>query len=335
MPLVREWWQEGLLDGLELTLEHGFPPDPEPGWTAPLDQAAATGRLVGHAVMPSPYTPPDAVHAGWLPRATAVVARHRPSWVTDHEGLSRARGWQAAPLPLPGSAGLVQRVRDHLARLADAFQLPTGLENLALAVSQDDALARPDLLFAMLEPDGVLLLDVHNLWCTAVNQGLDPHAYLARFPLHLVRQLHVAGGRSDPDGFRRDTHDGPVPDAVFDLVEAALASCPRLEAVVWERLTEGPPDALRAELARLRGLLDGHRVVAPAGAPVPPATRGPVSSDTPAIPTHDTDVDAFQAAVRAADRAELERVAPGFVTDERAWRVMTEVTERWGRPAPT
>jgi len=321
--MVRTWWDQGLLDGLELTVEHAFPETLDPSFVAGLSEAAHRGRLVGHAVMPSPYTPPDAIHDQWLERARPVVDRFPPRWLTDHEGLSRGDGWQAAPLPLPASRPLVRRVRDHLARVADALEVPTGLENLALAVSPDDARARPDLLFAMLEPDGVLLLDVHNLWCTAVNQGLDPVAYLHCFPLHLVRQLHVAGGRADPDGFRRDTHDAPVPEQVFALVDEALSACPHLEAVVWERLTAGDPKALVGEVRRLRRQIDAVQ-------PRPTTTRG----ELPTLPDATVDTDAFLAAVRAGRRDDLEAVAPGFVTDPRAWRVMAEVTERWGRPTP-
>ncbi len=320
-PVVRRWWEEGLLDGLELTLEHAFPAELDPAFVAGLEEARRCGRLVGHAVYPSPYTPPDAIHDGWLVRARPVVERFHPAWVTDHEGLSRGGGWQSAPLPLPATAPLVRRVRDHLARLRDALEVPVGLENLALAVSPDDALARPDLLDAMLDPDGILLLDVHNLWCAAVNQGLDPMAYLRRFPLQRVRQLHVAGGRADADGFRRDTHDGPVPEPVFDLVEEAIASCPRLEAVIWERLAAGPADAMRSELDRLRFLVDRARRP-PRDAPTRPLV---------AFPEVPFGADAYATAVREGNRDALEALAPGFVQDERAWRVMVEVTRGWGR----
>jgi uncharacterized protein (UPF0276 family) len=36
--------------------------------------------------------------------------------------------------------------------------------------------------------------------------------------------------------FRRDTHDGDVPDPVHALLEAAVPRCPGLEVVVLERL---------------------------------------------------------------------------------------------------
>lgn len=322
--LVQPLWEAGAVDWLELTVEHAFAPVLPPAFVAGLDRAARAGRLVGHGVLASPYTPRDAVHRDWLRRAQAVVARWPVRWLTDHVGCSRGAGWQGAPMPLPGSAALVSRVQDHLRWVSDALGVPTGLENLALAVSKHDALSQPDLVDAMLRPsDGVLLLDVHNLWCTAVNQGIDPLDYLHRWPLDLVRQVHVAGGRADADGFRRDTHDGPMWPEVLELAGEAVRRCPRVEVVVWERLDapEGMHGQLAAEVASVRALPAEDESA-------PDFVRGAlpcIAHDPEAFP------DLLTAAVRAGDRGAVERAAPGWLEDERAWRVMVELGERWGK----
>jgi hypothetical protein len=82
-----------------------------------------------------------------------------------------------------------------------------------------------------------LLLDVHNLYCQAVNYDRDPIALMDRYPLTRVRELHVAGGtiattKSGP--FRRDGHDGHVPPDVLPLVAHAVARCPDLEVIILE-----------------------------------------------------------------------------------------------------
>jgi uncharacterized protein (UPF0276 family) len=38
-----------------------------------------------------------------------------------------------------------------------------------------------------------LLLDVNNVFVSATNHGFSPERYLADFPLHLVREIHLAG----------------------------------------------------------------------------------------------------------------------------------------------
>jgi uncharacterized protein (UPF0276 family) len=196
---VREALGPLVLDGtvpwLQLTVEHAFRGELTPGFTEPLDRASAAGRLVGHAVHASPLTPRDRVAHDWLRRTRAVLERWPVRWLTDHFGCCRAGGWHAAPLPLPASTALVAAGRDHLAWIADALQVPVGLENLALALCRDDVLWQPDLVDAMVRPvGGLVLLDLHNLWCQAINFDLDPVALMERWPLDLVRQVHIAGG---------------------------------------------------------------------------------------------------------------------------------------------
>ena len=38
-----------------------------------------------------------------------------------------------------------------------------------------------------------LLLDVNNVMVSAVNHRLDPFAYVDRFPVELVGEIHLAG----------------------------------------------------------------------------------------------------------------------------------------------
>jgi hypothetical protein len=93
--------------------------------------------------------------------------------------------------------------------------------------------------------DGVLLLDLHNLFCQIHNWKLDPVEIMKTYPLERVREIHISGGSwsfptSDDQKrpFRRDTHDDNVPKEVLDLLPLALKLCPNLEIVIFERLGE-------------------------------------------------------------------------------------------------
>jgi len=323
-------WADGTVTWLELTLDQVFTGTPAPDFARALDAASAAGRLVGHGVMASPYTcPRDAVARAWMAKAKQVLRRWPVQWLTDHIGCARAAGWHAAPLPLPPSRALVRHVQDHLAWLSGELEVPVGLENLALACSQDDVLHQPELLEAMLAPvDGVLLLDLHNLWCGAVNYGLDPVALLERYPLERVVELHIAGGRWGDD-FRRDTHDGPVPAEVWALLPEALARCPQLKVVVWERLPGTLSDAASAdaELLQLADALGSPAAPTPVGHALPSA--GPWPEWSPAQVQ-----EALFAAARSGERSALDAAAPGWWRDDRAWRVAVDITARWGRSVP-
>jgi hypothetical protein len=61
-----------------------------------------------------------------------------------------------------------------------------------------------------------LLLDVNNVHVSAFNHGFDPMAYIAAIPAERIVQVHLAGP-SDFGTHLMDTHDAPVPDAVWPL----------------------------------------------------------------------------------------------------------------------
>jgi len=250
---ARPLFEAGLIEAIEWTFDHGWVVTP-PGWvTALLDAYAAEDRLYGHGLRLSPNTARfDAASTGWLAELARDTGARRFRHVTEHWGFSRTRHLaRGAPMPLPSSDAVVAATARALHALARAAGTPIGLENLALAFSDDDVDAQPAMLSRVLDAcDGVLLLDLHNLWCQAINYGRDPRELAARYPLARVRQLHVAGGTWSDSAygppFRRDTHDALVPDDVLALLAWIVPRCPALEAVILERL----PGALGDEPAR-------------------------------------------------------------------------------------
>lgn len=242
---------EGEVEALEWSFDPGWS-RPEPEWVSELlDAYAEAGRLYGHGVHFSP-TSVQAEATGWLARVREATRRRRYQEVTEHWGFSRAGGLlRSAPLPLPASEAAVRQAVGAMKQVEEAVcgeapaatPVPVGMENLALAFSDEDVDAQPVMLSRVLdELDGVLLLDLHNLWCQAVNYRRDARALAAQYPLARVRQLHVAGGGWSSSAFgaafRRDTHDALVPDEVLELVAWIIPRCPALEAVIMERLPE-------------------------------------------------------------------------------------------------
>ncbi|MBA3503254.1 MAG: DUF692 domain-containing protein [Myxococcota bacterium] len=269
LPLL----EAGAIDALEWTIDLGWQTPPSAWVAALLDFYASEGRLYGHGVGMSPTS--ARLNDAWLARFAGEPARYRH--VTEHWGWSRARGLvRGAPMPLPACDAVVEITARALRALADRARAPVGLENLALAMSQDDVDAQPAMLARVLDAtDGVLLLDLHNVWCQAVNFERDVRELVAQYPLERVRQLHVAGGSWSTIGgtqFRRDTHDALVPEEVMDLVAWAIPRCSALEAVILERIPDGlgDQDAWRAEFTRLAAVVrDAERAprIAP---PTPP-----------------------------------------------------------------
>jgi uncharacterized protein (UPF0276 family) len=71
-----------------------------------------------------------------------------------------------------------------------------------------------------------LLLDVNNMFVSAVNHGFDADRYLADFPLEAVSEIHLAGYAEDTDDaglpLLIDARNSPVRDAAWSLYAAAI-----------------------------------------------------------------------------------------------------------------
>lgn len=230
--------------------------------------------LVAHGTTLSPCGghPLDGPRADrWLRKVAGLSQRLGFRWYTDHFGLSAPAGLNLTlPLPVPFTRGVRDATRARLDRLAEAVRAPVGLENSVFyapfAPIEDEA---PFLRDVLGDPH-VLLLDVHNLWVHARDQGIDVDSWLSAAPLDRVIEVHVSGGVPAPVewGDRRlDSHDAAVPSEVWALLDRVLARCPNLRGVTLERLegTVAEPDVgvLLGEVARIRAAISA-RVLVPA-----------------------------------------------------------------------
>ncbi len=262
---VAPLFDEGLVTAIEWTTDAGWPPYTVPRWIERLlDFYGGAGRLYAHGFGLSPLSGgAGRSTAEWLEQMEREVRLRSYRHVSEHlcflrSGIARAGDLaKAGPLPMPMTARTIALGRARLEELARVTGLPVGLENLATSLSVRDALDQGAFLDALLEPiDGFVLLDVHNLFCQAATFELDPIALLETYPLGRVREIHVSGGSwcetsVDPSRpVRRDTHDGDVPVEVFEILDAALARCDRVEAVFLERLGDTLRD--EADQARFR-----------------------------------------------------------------------------------
>jgi hypothetical protein len=198
----------------------------------------------------------DPLSADYLDRLQALIERIEPAWVSDHlcwTGVDGVNLHDLLPLPytqecLAHVAGRVRQVQDRLGRQLVLENPSTYLTAAGNEMSEWEFLAT-----LAEETDCLLLLDVNNVYVSACNHGFDPLRYLAAIPPARVVQLHIAGHR-DVDGFKIDTHDAPVCEAVWALYARAARRFPAA-ATLLERDDAIPPLAeLIAELDRARAI---------------------------------------------------------------------------------
>ena len=230
---------------------------------------ARSGRpCVGHGVGYSVGAPERTErHDRWLAELRLEMRDFGFAWYSEHLGFTEHEGLQATlPLPLPPTREAVRAVAARMKELATLTPV-VAFENNVAYVRAGDPLAEPEFFGAICAEAGCwLLLDLHNAYTQCLNFGVDLDRYLDRLDLARVLEIHVSGGSESEPGwlrsgraYRLDTHDGPVPEPVWQALERLLPRCPGLRGVVLERLPLGLDAAkvvaLEAECKRAKELL--------------------------------------------------------------------------------
>lgn len=197
-----------------------------------------------------------------LARLRALCDRYEPASFSEHLAWStHEEAYLNDLLPLPYNDETLALVCDHVDETQDALGRRILLENpsnyLAFA---DTTMAETQFLRAIARRTGCgLLLDVNNVFVSAVNQGTDALAYLAEFPLEHVGEIHLAGHEAQtlPDGspLLIDAHGSPVADPVWTLYSRVIAQAGPLPTLIeWDN---DVPDfaTLAAEAGRARRIL--------------------------------------------------------------------------------
>lgn len=220
-----------------------------------LEHVAAHVPIVFHGVSLSigSSAPLD---MAYLAKLRDLATAFRPLWVSDHlcwTGLGGINSHDLLPMPLTEES--LAHVAERVDRVQDFLARPLILENpssyLEFSASQ---MPEWEFIARLAERTGCgLLLDVNNVHVSCFNHGLDPLEYIDAIPPDHVVQMHLAGP-SDCGTHLIDTHDSPVPDAVWPLYARAWERCgPVATLLEWD--ANIPPFAdLIAELDKARAV---------------------------------------------------------------------------------
>lgn len=207
----------------------------------------------------------DGIDTSYLTRLRALADEIEPLFVSDHLCWTRIEGFNSHDLlPLPYTTEALDLVCANVGRAQDVLGRSMLIENPSTYIDFPGAdMSEWQFLDAMCARTGCgLLLDVNNVFVSATNHAFDAHAYLDGVPHRRVRQIHLAGHSQGRD-LLIDTHDRPVPDAVWDLYSYVM---PKLGAVATmiERDDDIPTlDVLLDELDVARNIADfGRRAAA-------------------------------------------------------------------------
>ncbi len=238
-----------------------------------LDGFAEKGLLIGHGVeYPLLSENAAGLRSQWLENLDRETSARKYAGISVHFGFSA--GWEfveGAPLPVPLCDAALKTGKRAMRDLSAVVDAPVGIENLALAFSKKDVADQGRFIDELLrEVDGYLLLDLHNIYCQSENFGVPVLDIVKTYPLDRVLEIHVAGGSWSEHGdlrVRRDTHDGRVPDAVFDALPKVMALCPNtrfviLEKLPWSFTDEDEAQGFRDDYLRLTSMVTHAKAAA-------------------------------------------------------------------------
>ncbi len=209
-----------------------------------------------------------------LQRLRELLHRHEPRFFSEHLAWSTHDGISLNDLlPLPYNRQTLERVCAHVDETQAFLGRRLLLENPSAYVEFcSSSMSEEMFLAAVAARTGCgLLLDVNNVYVSATNQGRDPFACLAAFPLHSVEEIHLAGfaEREDAAGRRLliDHHGSSVHSAVWQLYATVIDRTGPMPTLIewdtdvpaWTTLHEEARKAEALMLARTATLANRER----------------------------------------------------------------------------
>lgn len=176
----------------------------------------------------------DPLNFEYLQQVKELATRTDAKWISDHLCWTGLDGVNAHDLlPLPYTSEAVTHVAQRIQQVQEFLERRILIENVSSYITYtQSAMTEWEFLSAVAEEaDCLLLLDVNNIYVSAVNHEFDPLEYLKGVPKERVQQHHLAG-HSDYGDYIIDTHDHEVVQPVWDLYEETVKQFGHVSAMI-------------------------------------------------------------------------------------------------------
>ncbi|HSN18075.1 MAG TPA: DUF692 domain-containing protein [Gammaproteobacteria bacterium] len=206
----------------------------------------------------------DPLDDGHIENLRRAIARFVPALVSEHLCWTAA-GTQHLHdlLPLPYTEEALRHVSGRIVEVQQRLGRRLLIENVSSYLEfEHSTIPEWEFLLEVAIRSGCgILLDVNNIYVSAINHGFDARRFIDAMPAEAVGEIHLAGHvRKDIDGTALliDSHNRPVTDAVWELYAHALESLgPKPTLIEWD--SELPEFAmLQAEAAKAGSYLEAR-----------------------------------------------------------------------------
>lgn len=181
----------------------------------------------------------DAEH---LARFKTLIDIYNPSMVSEHLAWSTHHDiFYNDLLPLPYTDETLAKVVEHIDQVQSVIGRQILIENPSTYVTfKESHWSEVDFMAQIAKRSGcALLFDVNNVFVSATNHGYKPADYINAYPLHLVKEIHLAGHATDSDDHGEklliDAHDREVCEDVWALYKLTLSKTgPTPSLIEWD-----------------------------------------------------------------------------------------------------
>lgn len=182
------------------------------------------------------------LNAEHLARLKHLVGWLKPDLFSEHLAWStHETHFLNDLLPVPYTKSVVDRVVDHIDQVQETIGRQMLLENPSTYCAfEENTMTEIAFLSEVTDRTGCgLLLDINNVFISAINQKYSATTYIDAYPLHHVGEIHLGGHEEETDDYGDrlliDSHARAVVDPVWDLYEYTLQkSGPRPTLIEWD-----------------------------------------------------------------------------------------------------
>lgn len=176
----------------------------------------------------------DTLDMTYLKQLKTLAERIEPVWISDHVCWTGVNGLNMHDLlPLPYTEMTINHVVERIKQVQDYLGRQILIENVSsyLTFKQSEMTEWDFMSEIVKRADCYMLLDVNNIYVSAVNHQFNPNNYLAALPRGRIGQIHLAG-HTHQDHYIIDTHDAPVTADVWDLYAQTIKQFGHISTII-------------------------------------------------------------------------------------------------------
>ena len=209
-------------------------------WMNEMDWLKNNYPLVAHNIGFS-LASADIFDSAYLMQITDWCKRFNFKWHSDHLSFVKVKSQKGSDhnagmaVPFPYDKEMLDIILSRVQIIQEEIPIPFLLENNVFFIDfPEQEMNEAEFLNTLTaQSQSGILLDIHNVYANAINHNFDAKEFILQLDLSRVVEIHIAGG-NEMGGFYTDSHAGPCPPEVWNLLDFTVPLTPNLGGITFE-----------------------------------------------------------------------------------------------------